>query len=284
MAHVFPTLIHRGAMSETLSIRLARDDGLTLERDPRTKDWFFSGNFALLSAILVGYVYVVKVAGPRFMRHREPMHGIKAIIMAYNAVMVAFSAYFTYNIARRSYLGGGYSPVCQGLHFDNRDRNTMELLEFLYWYMWVRLADFLDTLFFVLRKKDSHVSVLHVTHHCLVVFTGWFGLTYGADGHVVFCVCINGFIHVVMYSYYFLSLLGPSVRRYLWWKKYLTQLQLLQFAAGSIHTMLPLLRDCGYPRIHTYICIAQGIFFFVMFMNFYQKAYVKRTSQRAKAE
>ena len=34
-------------------------------------------------------------------------------------------------------------------------------------------------------------------------------------------------IHAVIYTYYALSGFGPSVRPYLWWKKYLTSLQLV---------------------------------------------------------
>ena len=39
--------------------------------------------------------------------------------------------------------------------------------------------------------------------------------------------CINCFVHIIMYSYYFLAGLGPSVQKYLWWKKYVTVLQLV---------------------------------------------------------
>ena len=38
---------------------------------------------------------------------------------------------------------------------------------------------------------------------------------------------LNSFVHVIMYSYYGLSAMGPAVQKYLWWKKYLTQLQLV---------------------------------------------------------
>lgn len=38
---------------------------------------------------------------------------------------------------------------------------------------------------------------------------------------------VNSFVHVVMYSYYFLAALGPGVQRYLWWKPYITRLQLV---------------------------------------------------------
>lgn len=39
---------------------------------------------------------------------------------------------------------------------------------------------------------------------------------------------VNSGIHILMYSYYGLSALGPRVARYLWWKKYLTILQMVR--------------------------------------------------------
>ena len=42
-----------------------------------------------------------------------------------------------------------------------------------------------------------------------------------------FGALINSFIHVVMYTYYGLSALGPHMQKYLWWKKYLTVMQLV---------------------------------------------------------
>lgn len=38
---------------------------------------------------------------------------------------------------------------------------------------------------------------------------------------------VNSFIHVLMYSYYALSVFGPSISKFLWWKKYLTIMQLV---------------------------------------------------------
>ena len=38
---------------------------------------------------------------------------------------------------------------------------------------------------------------------------------------------INSGVHVIMYSYYFLASFGPDVQKYLWWKKYITRLQLV---------------------------------------------------------
>ena len=42
-----------------------------------------------------------------------------------------------------------------------------------------------------------------------------------------FGAMINSFVHVLMYTYYGLSSLGPHMQNYLWWKKYLTRVQLV---------------------------------------------------------
>ncbi|KAL1431278.1 hypothetical protein MTO96_014303 [Rhipicephalus appendiculatus] len=219
-----------------------------LMRDPRTIDWALAGNKQFLITLFIAYVYIVKVGGPRFMKGRKPYDGIKPLIIIYNAAMVLLNCYF-------------------GINYEARDEVTMSMLTLCWWYLMVRIADFLDTIFFVLRKKDSHISFLHVVHHILVVFNGWFGLAYGPDGQVALGVILNSFVHVVMYSYYFLSLLGPSVQKHLWWKRYLTQFQLVQFVMIFLHTMMPFFISCGYPRPHTYIMLSEAVFFFAMFAH-----------------
>ncbi|CAN7984962.1 unnamed protein product [Ixodes hexagonus] len=244
-----------------------------IRRDPRTIGWFLAGNKWFLVTLLSTYVYFVKFGGPRFMKTRKPYEGLKPVILFYNFAMVFLNAYFVKNYMRLSYFGGGYDIVCQGINFDTNDKVSKEFLELCWWYFWVRVADFMDTIFFVLRKKDSHVSFLHVIHHVLVVFNGWYGLTFGPDGQVALGIILNSFVHVVMYSYYFLSLLGPAVRPYLWWKRYLTQFQLVQFVIMIVHITIPIFVNCGYPKIHSVIVLVQAAFFFAMFMRFYAKAY-----------
>lgn len=43
-----------------------------------------------------------------------------------------------------------------------------------------------------------------------------------------FGAACNSFVHVVMYAYYGLSAIGPQMRPYLWWKRYITKLQLVR--------------------------------------------------------
>ncbi|XP_065304865.1 very long chain fatty acid elongase AAEL008004-like [Dermacentor albipictus] len=247
-----------------------------LRRDPRTEGWALVGNKPFILGLLCAYVYVVKVAGPRFMQGRKPYDNLKPAIVIFNAAMVVLNWYFMVAYLKRSYLGGGYSLVCQGIDYDARDEMTMSFLAHCWWYEWVRVADFLDTVLFVLLNKESNISVLHVAHHVLVVFNGWYGLAYGADGHVALALILNSFVHGVMYSYYFLSLLGPAFRKHLWWKRYLTQLQMFQFVVLMAHVLLPLFFECGYPLVHVYIGLPQILFFLVMFLNFYLQNYNDR--------
>lgn len=46
-------------------------------------------------------------------------------------------------------------------------------------------------------------------------------------GHGTLLGMINSFIHIIMYGYYFVSSLGPQYQKYLWWKKHLTSMQMV---------------------------------------------------------
>ena len=65
-------------------VRDKRMDGLPLLSSPLPT-----------AAICLTYVFIVKVAGPRFMRDREP-YNIRSFLIVYNALQVALSAYIVY--------------------------------------------------------------------------------------------------------------------------------------------------------------------------------------------
>lgn len=81
--------------------------------------------------------------------------------------------------------------------------------------------------FFVLRKKDEHVSLLHVVHHGIMPMSVWFGVRFTPGGHSTFFGLLNTFVHIVMYFYYMVAAMGPQYQKYIWWKKYLTAFQMV---------------------------------------------------------
>lgn len=247
-----------------------------LRTDPRTRDVFPILAHPFFVLFYIGsYIYIVKSAGPRWMKNREPFRIIN-VVRIYNILMVILNAIFFWVVLSRTYLPGGkYNLICQGMS-KVIPPEDFELYKKGSWYLLVRYADYLDTYFFIMRKKYNQVSNLHVIHHVIVVFNGWFWFLCAPEGQIALGVCANAFVHTVMYMYYFLSTFGPRVKRYLWWKKYLTMLQMAQFVIGIIHITIPLFYDCGYPKVLSLISAAQTVLILGLFIRFYEGAYLNK--------
>jgi len=114
-------------------------------------------------------------------------------------------------------------------------------------------------------------------------FQTWLGPRFVGGGHSGFAAFFNAGVHTVMYLYYFLSAFGPGMQKFLWWKKYLTRLQMIQFVCVFIHALLPIVYDCGYPKwIPIAVCLNVAAFF-VLFANFYFFAYIQNKSETKKS-
>lgn len=84
---------------------------------------------------------------------------------------------------------------------------------------------------------------------------------------------LNSFVHVIMYFYYFLAAFGPQYQKYLWWKKYLTGLQLFQFGIMLLYLTSITLMGCQFHFYVTVFFYSNIIVFVYLFMDFYRKAY-----------
>uniref|UniRef100_S4RZ22 Elongation of very long chain fatty acids protein n=1 Tax=Petromyzon marinus TaxID=7757 RepID=S4RZ22_PETMA len=87
--------------------------------------------------------------------------------------------------------------------------------------------------FFILRKKFNQITFLHVYHHSSMIINWWLGVKYVPGGQAFLIGMVNSFVHVFIYTYYGLSVLGPAEQKYLWWKRYLTILQLVSTAPNT---------------------------------------------------
>lgn len=56
----------------------------------------------------------------------------------------------------------------------------------------------------------------------------WFGFKYVGGGHTVYFGLMNTAVHTIMYFYYLLSIYNPEYKKSIWWKKYITQMQLVR--------------------------------------------------------
>uniref|UniRef100_A0A1I8JMR5 Elongation of very long chain fatty acids protein n=1 Tax=Macrostomum lignano TaxID=282301 RepID=A0A1I8JMR5_9PLAT len=114
---------------------------------------------------------------------------------------------------------------------------------------------------------ENHlISFLHVYHHATMFPLWWIGVKWVAGGQSFVGAMINSFVHVVMYTYYGLCAVGESVQKYLWWKRYLTRMQLIQFFIGMVMGSHSLLTGCGaVPIWMEYGAMFYGMSMIVLF-------------------
>ncbi|ETN64723.1 elongase [Anopheles darlingi] len=246
-------------------------------QDERTSDWFLSGSITPLIMILVTYLYFCLYAGPRYMAKRKPFK-LETVLIAYNAIQVALSILLVYEG-----IEGGwrkhYSYTCQPVDY-SRNPVALRMARAVWAYYMCKVVELLDTVFFVLRKKQNQVSFLHLYHHTLMPICGFIGVKYFAGGHGTLLGVINSFIHVCMYAYYMLAAMGPKVQKYLWWKRYLTVMQIVQFIIVFFHTLqVQFQPSCSYPKsIAALLTLNAGLFIY-MFSSFYVHSYLRKGNQ-----
>lgn len=97
----------------------------------------------------------------------------------------------------------------------------------VYIYFLAKMSELLDTVFFVIRKKERQITFLHLYHHTVMPMISWGATKYYPGGHGTLIGVMNSFVHIIMYSYYMLAAMGPQFQRYLFWKKYITTLQMV---------------------------------------------------------
>ncbi|XP_043249070.1 elongation of very long chain fatty acids protein AAEL008004-like [Colletes gigas] len=248
--------------------------------DPRTTDWFLMSGPGPLFMIVVSYIYFSISAGPRYMRDKKP-YDLRNVMIVYNFIQVLASIYIVYEGLVAGWLMD-YDFKCQPVDYSNNPK-ALRMNRGTHFYFICKLVELLDTVFFVLRKKNGQISGLHVYHHALMPVCGWIGCRFLPNGHGTLLGVINAFIHVIMYTYYMLSSMGPHMSKYLWWKKHLTSLQLIQFSIIFCHSVQVLFNGCNYPKVIACLLCLNSLVFIYMFGSFYVESYIKPRRRNSKA-
>lgn len=240
--------------------------------DPRVSDWsMMSSPFPTL-AICLCYAYFSKSLGPKLMENRKPFD-LRNVLVVYNLFQSIFSMWIFYEYIQSGWFTG-YSFRCQPVDYSNSPKG-LRMANTCWWYYFSKFTEFFDTLFFILRKKTNQVSNLHVIHHGVMPFSVWMGLKFAPGGHSTFFAFLNTFVHIIMYIYYMIAAMGPKYQKFIWWKKYLTTIQMVQFVAIFIHQFQLLFTDCNYPKSFMVWIGFHGVLFLFLFSDFYKARYLK---------
>lgn len=151
----------------------------------------------------------------------------------------------------------------------------------LLWLFYIsKVWDFWDTIFIVIGKKWRQLSFLHVYHHITIFLFYWLNSHVNYDGDVYLTIVLNGFIHTVMYTYYFICMhtkvpeTGKSLP--IWWKSSLTMMQMIQFItmmSQGTYLIGTQCKDVSLRVIVAYVLYILSLFF--LFAQFYVESYSK---------
>ncbi|XP_011182273.1 elongation of very long chain fatty acids protein F [Zeugodacus cucurbitae] len=233
---------------------------------------------ALLPYLLTSIFYVLFVfkIGPALMKNRQP-YNLTSVLRYYNIGQIIYNAIMS-GLAFYLYVIKRPMPITciSVLPTGHPLKNIEGIVSAM--YVFNKFLDYFDTIFFVLRKSYKQITFLHVYHHIMMSSLGLVYIRYlGGGGHAATVGILNSFVHVVMYAYYLASATNPEMKNSLWWKKYVTKLQLVQFVLLLIHQMWPLVvqTDCPYPKALLVCASLQAVLMIYLFSSFYYKTYIR---------
>lgn len=240
--------------------------------DPLIDSWSLMGTPYPLMSIFAVYLWVVLKAGPKYMENRKAFN-LSNVTRVYNFFQVTACAL---GIIWACQMGFSFKFAWQCLPLPKAsDEISPVMLTYYncYWYfMLFRLFEFVETLFFVLRKKQNQVSFLHLYHHIAVVALLWMFLKYSGSVSEGFIGFLNSCVHCVMYSYYFLSSFDSLKKFTVKIKPFLTAIQIVQLLSLIVHCFRALV-SCGASKLY-YLQILNLVLLVSMFTRFYFKNYL----------
>lgn len=207
------------------------------EPNPVTRHWPLVSNPAMVLVWMVAYLAFVfgglafwrSAAGERLRSKRQGVDPtwLRFFVQAHNLFLIASSAFIM--------VGSAYEAWKNGYKFWGTPYNPreVEMSKLIYFFFVLKLYEYFDTVIMVLKGNTRQISFLHCYHHMTISFIWWIIARIVPGGEAWYSASLNSFIHVLMYTYYFMAtMIGKNEKRkkkYLWWGKYLTQLQMTQF-------------------------------------------------------
>ncbi|XP_044766686.1 elongation of very long chain fatty acids protein AAEL008004-like [Coccinella septempunctata] len=238
--------------------------------DPRAKHYFLMDSIWKPVAITAAYLLIVQVFGPRLMKDRKPFD-VKKYVMAYNIVQVAVNLYLTVIVldafSKRNITS------CIDIDYTNSETGYREL-KCSYIYFLIKILDGMDTIFFILKKSFRQMSFLHIYHHAIMMMITWLVTKYCGGGQSGWACIFNSIIHTLMYSYYFLTAYDSKYKDSPM-KKFITQLQLVQFFLLLYFYSYSLFSSCNYSKLMSLLVISQALIFINLFSKFYYNSYIR---------
>ena len=232
------------------------------EDEPFRKVWLSGPIFFTIFYLAMIYY------GKKWMENRTE-YQIKPYVFTYNLYQCILNLWCVVAMICEVYQNPWFTSV-----WGNEPQRGKEgfRISFLVWVHYNnKYVELLDTLWMILKKKNNQVSFLHCYHHVLLIWSWFLVCVIETGGDAYFGATVNSLIHVLMYGYYTLALLGISCP----WKIWITNCQMAQFVACLSHAVYVLIKG-NLPAV---LPITQGfvmINMLILFGKFYRDSYMKK--------
>ena len=256
----------------------------------------------LAAATYLITVFALKEVAKRWLPMLRPgERRLTGVVAVHNAFLCLLSVVMFFNIARYAaiHLIGEYRNyeswqpwIWQ--HYCDPSRRVYEAAPQLMFWCYVfylsKYYEFLDTFFLALKGKQ--ISFLQLFHHATVPIVCWSFHNARWGVHWVFALA-NAFVHVPMYFYFAVQSYDPERAKGFWWKRYLTQIQIVQFI-GDFSLIFPYtiyvfayggrVEDCNYNGFALYFNAIVVLAYLGLFVNFYLRTYRPPSTKQKKVE
>lgn len=235
---------------------------------------------------VIALYFLVVYALKDHVKRRGKAYELTNFAIGYNLALSAMSAHLMYelvNVANDLIQNHGlWSALCDERAQHTRGPKTFMLTIIFY----TKILELSDTVLLCLRGKAT--PFIHLYHHAITVFFAFLHLKEQT------CVSwtmpiMNLAVHIVLYMYFALYDLRVNV----WWKKYLTMMQVTQFyltlvpsfavlIPRLIYTVspdLPLAHKChaGWPSVYV------GLPLLLSYLVLFQRLYIQNNRPAAVA-
>jgi len=236
--------------------------------------WLVDGGpWKIVAAVFV-YLVFVKIVGPHYMKNR-PAYDLRDVLYYYNLIHIVGNG--VCSLIALYITRGTYDCWLNTRTGDPNNPYHTVLLYLSFTYFCAKFLDLFDTVFFILRKKDKQVSFLHVVHHSVMPPCTYVALRFAPIGRASIIGIVNSVVHTVMYTYYWLAAM-PSMQKHLWWKKYITLLQICQFIIFFAHALqgIFLIDWKDFPIGVSVLELLNAMFFLKSFTDFFKSTYTQK--------
>jgi fatty acid elongase 3 len=231
-------------------------------------------------------IYLITILGGSYlMRNAKPLN-VQRLLVAHNIFLCVLSLAMTLGTLVEVILAvnrfGLQDTYCSGV---NTGRPNVFFTGRIWFWGFIfylsKYYELLDTLFIVAKRRP--LTFLHVYHHIVIIALA-LGFMRSRMTFYLNGIITNATIHTFMYYYFWQQSLGRNV----WWKKYLTKAQIVQFFWG-LSSFLPYPIVCGTQFSLDAIVTRQWlanqlvmISFILLFTHFYHNTYKEHSSETIK--